>query len=50
MEMWIPMSSAWGRLAAAIPREFQHSEFRYLFSVVNASDINAFALPGGRCL
>ena len=35
------------RLAAAIPREFQHSEFRYLFSVVNASDINAFALPGG---
>ena len=36
-----------GRLAAAIPPEFQHSEFRYDFSVVNASDINAFALPGG---
>ena len=34
-------------LAAAIPPEFQHSEFRYDFSVVNASDINAFALPGG---
>src|SRR5262245_17202085 len=34
-------------LAAAIPPEFQHSEFHYAFSVVNASDINAFALPGG---
>jgi predicted Zn-dependent protease len=34
-------------LAAAIPPEFQHSEFHYDFSVVNASDINAFALPGG---
>ena len=34
-------------LAAAIPPEFQHSEFHYTFSVVNASDINAFALPGG---
>src|SRR4030095_15467032 len=34
-------------LAAAIPREFQHSEFHYDFSVVNARDINAFALPGG---
>jgi beta-barrel assembly-enhancing protease len=34
-------------LAAAIPPESQHSEFRYVFSVVNASDINAFALPGG---
>ena len=34
-------------LAGAIPAEFQHSEFRYTFSVVNASDINAFALPGG---
>src|SRR5262249_356179 len=36
-----------GNLAAAIPPEFQHSEFHYTFSVVNASDINAFALPGG---
>jgi len=34
-------------LAASIPAEFAHSEFRYDFSVVNASDINAFALPGG---
>jgi len=34
-------------LVAAIPPEFAHSEFRYEFSVVNASDINAFALPGG---
>src|SRR4051794_2306530 len=34
-------------LAAAIPPEFQHSGFRFDFSVVNASDINAFALPGG---
>jgi predicted Zn-dependent protease len=35
------------RLAAAIPPEFQHPEFRYYFKIVNASDINAFALPGG---
>ena len=35
------------RLAEAIPREFQHPEFRYSFKVVNARDINAFALPGG---
>jgi hypothetical protein len=35
------------RLVAAIPPQFRHSEFRYEFSVVNASDINAFALPGG---
>lgn len=35
------------KLVAAIPREFQHSEFRYVFDVVNAKDINAFALPGG---
>ncbi len=35
------------RLVASIPAEFQHSEFRYSFKVVNASDINAFALPGG---
>src|SRR5204863_7106669 len=32
---------------AAIPPEFQHPEFQYYFKVVNASDINAFALPGG---
>ncbi|MGI8670274.1 MAG: M48 family metalloprotease [Aridibacter sp.] len=35
------------RLVAAIPSEFRHSEFQYRFKVVNASDINAFALPGG---
>ena len=35
------------RLVAAIPSEFRHNEFRYEFDVVNARDINAFALPGG---
>jgi Zn-dependent protease with chaperone function len=35
------------RLVAAIPSEYQHSEFRYSFDVVDARDINAFALPGG---
>ncbi len=35
------------RLAAAIPSQFRHPEFRYEFDVVNARDINAFALPGG---
>jgi len=35
------------RLTAAIPPEFQHPEFQYRFKIVNASDINAFALPGG---
>ena len=35
------------RLVASIPPEFQHPEFRYYFKVINASDINAFALPGG---
>src|SRR6476620_9498294 len=35
------------RLVTAIPSEFQHPEFQYYFKVVNASDINAFALPGG---
>ena len=34
-------------LAAAIPPEFQHSEFRYTFDMVNQKEINAFALPGG---
>ena len=34
-------------LVAAIPAEFQHREFRYEFDVVNVSDLNAFALPGG---
>jgi len=35
------------RLVQAIPAEFQHQEFHYTFDVVNQSDINAFALPGG---
>ena len=35
------------RLAAAIPPQFQHPEFRYTFAVVNQREINAFALPGG---
>src|SRR5215204_6576643 len=35
------------RLVSSIPEEFQHREFQYFFKVVNARDINAFALPGG---
>ena len=35
------------RLARSIPPEFQHPEFQYSFKIVNARDINAFALPGG---
>jgi len=35
------------RLVNAIPQQFQHPEFNYYFKVVNARDINAFALPGG---
>ncbi len=35
------------RLVRAIPAQFQHSEFRYSFEVVNQKEINAFALPGG---
>jgi predicted Zn-dependent protease len=35
------------RLVNSIPSEFQHPEFQYYFKVVNARDINAFALPGG---
>jgi Zn-dependent protease with chaperone function len=41
------VASVGERLVAAIPAEFQHPEFRYYFKIVNASDINAFALPGG---
>src|SRR2546430_14630838 len=41
------VSSVGQKLVAAIPPEFQHPEFQYYFKVVNASDINAFALPGG---
>lgn len=35
------------RLVSAIPSEFQQPAFRYSFQVVNAREINAFALPGG---
>jgi hypothetical protein len=35
------------RLAESIPPQFQHPEFRYSYKVVEAADINAFALPGG---
>jgi len=35
------------RLVAAIPAEFRQPAFDYQFQVVNARDINAFALPGG---
>lgn len=35
------------RLVAAIPPEFRQPQFNYRFKIVNASDINAFALPGG---
>jgi Zn-dependent protease with chaperone function len=35
------------RLVSAIPAEFRHPEFQYYFKIVNARDINAFALPGG---
>src|SRR4051794_35664013 len=34
-------------LVRAIPREFQHPEFRYYFKVNSDRSINAFALPGG---
>src|SRR5678816_3080604 len=32
------------KLVAAIPAQFQHSEFDYRFRVVNASDLNALSL------
>jgi hypothetical protein len=35
------------RLVSAIPPQFQHPEFQYYFRIINARDINAFALPGG---
>jgi predicted Zn-dependent protease len=41
------LSGVGQRLVNAIPSEFQHPEFQYYFKIVNARDINAFALPGG---
>jgi len=35
------------KLVDAIPQEFQQPQFQYTFQIVNARDINAFALPGG---
>ena len=35
------------RLVNAIPAAYRQSAFQYSFKVVNARDINAFALPGG---
>ena len=35
------------RLVRSIPSQFQQPAFDYRFKVVNARDINAFALPGG---
>ncbi len=35
------------KLVLAIPAEYRQTAFNYRFKVVNASDINAFALPGG---
>ncbi len=34
------------RLINAVPPQFQHPEFNCRFKIVNARDINAFALPG----
>ena len=41
------VESVGARLVAALPPEFQQPAFDYQFDVVNARDINAFALPGG---
>ncbi len=35
------------RLVNGIPQQFQQPAFDYEFKIVNARDINAFALPGG---
>ena len=41
------VASVGRRLLAGVPSSMRHREFRYTFHVVNARDINAFALPGG---
>ncbi len=41
------LESVGRRLVNAIPTEFQQPAFQYTFKIVNARDINAFALPGG---
>ena len=35
------------RLVESIPQRFKQPQFDYKFKIINASDINAFALPGG---
>ena len=35
------------KLVLSIPAQFRQTAFNYRFKLVNASDINAFALPGG---
>lgn len=35
------------RLVASIPPQYRQPAFQYRFKIVNASDLNAFALPGG---
>ena len=35
------------RLVASIPSEYDQPQFNYQFKIVNARDINAFALPAG---
>ncbi len=41
------VSQVGDRLVDSIPQQFQQAAFDYQFRVVNARDINAFALPGG---
>jgi beta-barrel assembly-enhancing protease len=41
------IASVGRRLVNNIPSEFQQPAFQYSFKIVNARDINAFALPGG---
>jgi Zn-dependent protease with chaperone function len=41
------VESVGAKLVAAVPPQFRQPAFRYQFRVVNARDINAFALPGG---
>ncbi|MFN2502413.1 MAG: M48 family metalloprotease [Pyrinomonadaceae bacterium] len=41
------VASVGGRLVASIPPQFRQPAFDYRFKVVNARDLNAFALPGG---
>jgi beta-barrel assembly-enhancing protease len=46
-EMSSYLARVGNHLAESIPEQFQHSQFEYTFKVVEAKEINAFALPGG---